>query len=68
MAISSTIDEIGAMTEKLFETALGIGAPWFAARVDFKAAERRLTIRINFAPGSRFGVPGVDGKHPVHDT
>src|ERR671919_872589 len=68
MAISSTVDEIGAMTEKLFETALGIAAPWFVAGVDFKAAERRLTIRIDFAPGSRFVVPGMDGKHPVHDT
>lgn len=56
------------MTEKLFETALGIEAPWFVAGVDFKAQARTLTIRIDFTPGSRFAIPGVDGEHPVHDT
>ncbi len=56
------------MTEKLFETALGIAAPWFVAGVDLNAAARMLTIRIDFAPGSRFAVPGAAGGHPVHDT
>lgn len=42
------------MTEKLFETALGITAPWLVAGVDFNGAERSLTIRVDFAPGSRF--------------
>jgi transposase len=56
------------MTEKLFETALGITAPWFVAGVAFKAAERTLTIRVDFPPGSRFALPGVEGVHPVHDT
>jgi transposase len=56
------------MTEKLFETALGIGAPWFVTGADFNAPTRTLTIRVDFAPGSRFAVPGADGEHPVHDT
>src|SRR5512147_3148422 len=56
------------MTDKLFETALGIAAPWYVAGVDFDAASRKLTIRVDFAAGSRFSVPGVDGEHPVHDT
>ncbi len=56
------------MTEKLFETALGITAPWFVAGVDFDAAGRTLTIRVDFTPGSRFAVPPVQGAHPVHDT
>jgi transposase len=56
------------MTDKLFETALGIAAPWYVAGVDFDAAGRKLTIRVDFAAGSRFSVPGVDGEHPVHDT
>jgi transposase len=56
------------MTEKLFETALGISAPWFVAGTDFNAAARTLTIRVDFAPGSRFAVPSADGEHPVHDT
>jgi len=56
------------MTDKLFETALGIAAPWYVAGVDFDAAGRKLTIRVDFAAGTRFSVPGVDGEHPVHDT
>lgn len=56
------------MTEKLFETALGITAPWFIAGVDFNAGERTLTIRVDFRPGSRFAVPQREGLHAVHDT
>jgi len=56
------------MSEKLFETALGITAPWFVAGVDFDVAGRTLTIRVDFTPGSRFAVPQVPGAHPVHDT
>ena len=56
------------MTEKLFESALGIAAPWFVAGADFNAQARTLTIRVDFVPGSRFAVPGVAGEHPVHDT
>ena len=46
------------MTEKLFETALGIESPRFVASIDFKAEARELCIRIDFTPGSRFAVPG----------
>lgn len=56
------------MSEKLFETALGIAAPWFVAGVEFNGADRMLTIRIDFRTGSRFAVPGAEGAHPVHDT
>ncbi len=47
---------------------MGIGAPWYVAAADFNAQARTLTIRVDFATGSRFAVPGVDGEHPVHDT
>ena len=53
---------------KLFEAALGIEAPWFVREVAFDAKARTLTIAVDFAPGSRFAVPGVEGAHPVHDT
>ena len=56
------------MTEKLFETALGIGAPWYVARADFDAQAKTLTIRVDFTAGSRFAIPGMAGEHPVHDT
>ena len=56
------------MTEKLFEAALGITPPWFVAGVDFDAAQRTLTIQVDFVAGSRFAVPQSEGAHPVHDT
>jgi transposase len=56
------------MVENLFETALGIVAPWYIASLDFDAKGHRLTLQIDFKRGSRFGVPGVEGEHPVHDT
>lgn len=40
----------------------------FVAGADFNAQARTLTIRVDFAPGTRFVVPGVAGEHPVHDT
>jgi transposase len=56
------------MTEKLFETALGISTPWFVSGTDFDAQARTLTIRVDFVAGSRFAVAGIEGEHPVHDT
>lgn len=56
------------MHDKLFEAALGINAPWSVKSVEFDAAAKLLTVLIDFAPGTRFGVPGVAGQHPVHDT
>ena len=56
------------MTEKLFETALGISPPWYVAGVEFDEAARRLRIQIDFTVGSRFAVAEVQGVHPVHDT
>jgi transposase len=56
------------MTEKLFETTLAISAPWFVTGTDLNARVRTLTIRVDFAPGSRFAAPGVAGEHPVHNT
>jgi transposase len=57
-----------AVTEKLFEAALGVSSPWFVTGVEFNAAARTLSINIDFVAGSRFAVPGVAGEHPVHDT
>lgn len=56
------------MHDKLFEAALGISAPWAVKAVTFDEAARRLTVLIDFTPGSRFGVPGHEGAHAVHDT
>lgn len=56
------------MTEKVFENALGISAPWFVKGVNFDAGARTLTIDIDFVDGSRFACPGAEGTHPVHDT
>jgi transposase len=60
---------IGAsLQHQLFESALGIGKPWFVRDVDFDATRKTLTIRIDFAAGTRFAAAGVAGVHPVHDT
>src|SRR3954451_23347127 len=56
------------MHDRLFETALGIGTPWFVKSVEFDETAKRLTVGVDFAPGTRFGVAGQEGKHPVHDT
>ena len=56
------------MTNQLFESALGITAPWYVRSVDFDAAQRQLNIAVDFVAGSRFGYAGVAGEHPVHDT
>ncbi|WP_075357197.1 ISL3 family transposase [Caballeronia sordidicola] len=56
------------MTNQLFESALGIAAPWYVRSVDFDAAQRQLNIAVDFVAGSRFGYGGVVGEHPVHDT
>jgi hypothetical protein len=57
-----------AMTNQLFEAALGIKAPWYVQGVDFDTAERQLTIAVDFVAGSRFAYPGLAGEHPAHDT
>jgi len=56
------------MTNQLFESALGITAPWYVQSVDFDAAQRQLNIAVDFVAGTRFGYVGVAGEHPVHDT
>ena len=56
------------MHDKLFEAALGISAPWSVKSVEFSPEAKLLTVLIDFAPGTRFGAPGLAGQHPVHDT
>jgi len=56
------------MTNQLFAAALGIAAPWFVQTVDFDAVQRRLTIHVDFVPGSRFAHGKAEGEHKVHDT
>jgi transposase len=56
------------MSTKLFETALGIEAPWYVRDVSFDMSSRTLTIVVDFAVGSRFAHPEAEGLHPVYDT
>ena len=56
------------MQNQLFEAALGIVDPWYVQGVDFDAARKTLSIRIDFTAGSRFAYPGTEGLHPAHDT
>ena len=56
------------MHDRLFEAALGIAPPWFVAGVRFDEASKVLTVGVDFTAGSRFGVEGATGEHPVYDT
>jgi transposase len=64
------------ITEKIFESALGIEKPWFIAGLKFDPATGKdgklqggkLHVRVDFEVGARFAVPGQPGEHPVHDT
>jgi len=56
------------MSTQLFESALGIAAPWSVRSVEFDESAKRLTVQIDFDAGTRFAVSGHAGEHPVHDT
>ena len=56
------------VTEKIFEAALGISAPWYIAGLNFEPSKRVLKVCVDFQVGSRFAVPGEAGEHPAHDT
>lgn len=56
------------MTEKLFEQALNIEAPFYVKTVTFNMSAGELLIEIDFARGSRFVVQEVEGTHPVYDA
>ena len=56
------------MTAKVFEAALGIGAPWSVGAVEFDETTKVLSVPVDFKPGTRFTVSGHEGLHPVHDT
>ncbi len=56
------------MSNQLFAAALGISEPWYVRGVDFDAAQKSLTIDVDFTAGSRFAHPETAGQHPVHDT
>ncbi|OLK81383.1 transposase, partial [Xanthomonas oryzae pv. oryzae] len=55
------------MTAKVFEAALGIGAPWSVGAVEFDEATKVLTVPVDFKPGTRFKVSGPEGVASVHD-
>ena len=54
--------------EKLFETALGIQAPWYVRDIACDTTTHVLTVSLDFTLGSRFSHPYVEGLHPVQDT
>jgi transposase len=56
------------MQNQLFEAALGLAKPWHVRGIAFDAAQKTLTISVDFVTGTRFAAPGVAGAHPVHDT
>ncbi len=56
-------------TNPLFSAALGLIAPWTVVETRFDAAAKRLELKIDFAPGSRFACPECQAAAcPIHDT
>lgn len=55
-------------SEPLFETALGVGQPWYVQELRFDAEARILTIMVDFLAGSRFSHSEVASEYPAHDT
>ncbi|OLK81459.1 transposase, partial [Xanthomonas oryzae pv. oryzae] len=51
------------MTAKVFEAALGIGAPWSVGAVEFDEATKVLTVPVDFEPVTRCMVTGHKGLH-----
>jgi hypothetical protein len=39
-------------------SALGIGTPWSVKSTEFDLPAKRLVVLIDFAPGTRFALPG----------
>jgi transposase len=56
------------VTEKIFESALGISTPWYIAGMNFEPSQRKLRIRVDFEVGTHFAVPEQAGDRPLHDT
>jgi transposase len=56
------------MSNDLFAAALGVGKPWHVKDVEFNVEKHTLTIKIDFAKGSRFPHKDAEGLHRVHDT
>ena len=53
----------------LFQLALGITSPWFVSGSLFDQTKKRLDIKVDFKPGSRFACPECKAEGcPVHDT
>ena len=56
------------MMNALFESALGIKAPWNIRNLQFDEAQKTLIVEIDFVRGTRFSYPGMEELLPVHDT
>ncbi len=52
----------------LFETALGITAPWQIERIGFDPELKQLDIHISFQRGATFPSAAGDGQYKAHDT
>jgi len=47
------------MQNRLFEAALALAKPWYVRRLAFDAAQKTLTIDVDFVAGARFAAPGM---------
>lgn len=66
--MQSATQDNATMTNQWFESTRGMTAPWHVQGVAFDAAQRQITIAMDFVAGTRFAYDEVAGEHPVHDT
>ena len=52
----------------LFETALGIVAPWHIERIEFDPKIKQLDIHISFQRGATFPSAKCGGEYKAYDT
>lgn len=54
--------------EELFSAALGLIGGWKVVECEFAGEPKRLTLKLDFVPGTRFAPPGQEELCAVHDT
>ena len=52
----------------LFQLALGLASPWFVADCVFDGGKKRLDLRLDFKPGSRFACAPVNATGRISPT
>ena len=65
----SVLRDVVKETQRDCHTVLGLeNSPWYVESVNFDRELRRLDIRLEFSPGTRFKHPGTNQLVPIYDS